>query len=190
MRSGGGGLDGDAQSEGLELADKPPLLRVGITPAVEPVAAELVVGDPVAQDVPRHDEDGVADRDCGLAASRHAPRAWQRMLSGRRLDLGDVVVLDGASDPRAALAEASSTLDVEAVLDLSGEPVLGYEERMELIAVALFHGLAYIGPDGEYRSSTLRLSGNALLWEQGAVTLRLESELQLDQALRIAGSIR
>ena len=32
------------------------------------------------------------------------------------------------------------------------------------------HEMAYIGPDGEYRSSTLRLSGNALLWEQGAVT--------------------
>ena len=45
----------------------------------------------------------------------------------------------------AALADALDALEVEAVLDLSDEPVLGYRERMELAAVTLARGLPYLG---------------------------------------------
>jgi cyclic 2,3-diphosphoglycerate synthetase len=71
----------------------------------------------------------------------------EKLGPDRRLDLGETSVLEGAADPRAALAEAISALGVEAVLDLSDEPVLGYEVRMELIAVTLSRGVPYIGPD-------------------------------------------
>jgi cyclic 2,3-diphosphoglycerate synthetase len=71
----------------------------------------------------------------------------EKLGPDRRLDLRDTPVMEGAADPPRALAEAISTLKVEAVLDLSDEPVLGYEERMELIAVALVNGVPYIGPD-------------------------------------------
>jgi hypothetical protein len=51
------------------------------------------------------------------------------------------------------------------------------------------HDVAYLGPDGEVRPNTLRVSGNSLLWERGAVTLRMESMLTKDRAVAIASSV-
>jgi hypothetical protein len=51
------------------------------------------------------------------------------------------------------------------------------------------HDVAYLGPDGEVRPNTLRVSGNSLLWERGAVTLRMESMLSKDRAVAIASSV-
>jgi hypothetical protein len=51
------------------------------------------------------------------------------------------------------------------------------------------HDIAYLGPDGEIRPNTLRLSGNALLWERGQVTLRMESMLTRARAVAIAASV-
>jgi cyclic 2,3-diphosphoglycerate synthase len=61
-------------------------------------------------------------------------------------DLG-VPVIVVADEARHALLAAIADLSPEAVLDLSDEPVLGYRERMEMIAVALAAGVAYVGPD-------------------------------------------
>ena len=61
-------------------------------------------------------------------------------------DLG-VPVIVVAEEPRHALLAAIADLSPEVVLDLSDEPVLGYRERMEMIAVALAAGVAYVGPD-------------------------------------------
>jgi cyclic 2,3-diphosphoglycerate synthase len=51
------------------------------------------------------------------------------------------------SDRMASLGEALDRWRPEAVLDLSDEPVLGYRERMELVAVALARGIPYLGAD-------------------------------------------
>jgi hypothetical protein len=51
------------------------------------------------------------------------------------------------------------------------------------------HDVAYLGPDGEIRPNTLRVSGNSLLWERGEVTLRMESMLSKDRAVAIAASV-
>jgi hypothetical protein len=51
------------------------------------------------------------------------------------------------------------------------------------------HDVAYLGPDGEIRPNTLRVSGNSLLWERGEVTLRMESMLSRDRAVAIAASV-
>jgi cyclic 2,3-diphosphoglycerate synthase len=61
-------------------------------------------------------------------------------------DLGVPVRLV-AGDRMLALRSAIADLVPEVVLDLSDEPVLGYRERMELIAVALAAGLPYLGAD-------------------------------------------
>jgi cyclic 2,3-diphosphoglycerate synthase len=61
-------------------------------------------------------------------------------------DLG-VPVIVVADEARHALLAAIADLSPEVVLDLSDEPVLGYRERMEMIAVALAAGVAYVGPD-------------------------------------------
>jgi hypothetical protein len=51
------------------------------------------------------------------------------------------------------------------------------------------HEVAYLGPNGSLITDSLRLSANALLWQRGAVTLRVETALPLDRALAIARSM-
>ena len=71
----------------------------------------------------------------------------EKLAADRRLDLGPIPVLDGAAGPMGVLASAIGELRPDAILDLSDEPVLGYERRMELIAVALSNGVPYLGAD-------------------------------------------
>lgn len=52
------------------------------------------------------------------------------------------------------------------------------------------HGFLYNDPNGDTREETFRLAGNTLLWEQGGLTLRIESALTRDQALAIARTVR
>lgn len=71
----------------------------------------------------------------------------EKLSPGTQLpDLG-TTVRPVVGDVSAALALAIDELRPEGVLDLSDEPVLGYRERMELAAVALARGVAYLGPD-------------------------------------------
>ena len=71
----------------------------------------------------------------------------EKLGADRSLHLGSVPVVRGEADPRRALAAAITEHTPEGVLDLSDEPVLGYERRMELVAVALSKGLTYLGAD-------------------------------------------
>ena len=52
------------------------------------------------------------------------------------------------------------------------------------------HQFFYRDSAGNPSPETLRLAGNTLLWEQGAVTFRLEAQVSRDDALRIATSFR
>lgn len=52
------------------------------------------------------------------------------------------------------------------------------------------HFFGYAMPDGNVVSESLRLAGNTLLWQRGAVTYRLEGPLARDTALRIAASLQ
>jgi cyclic 2,3-diphosphoglycerate synthetase len=58
---------------------------------------------------------------------------------------GREVTMPG-EDVRAALRSLARAVTAEAVVDLSGEPVLDPDTRMELAAVALHDGLAYHAP--------------------------------------------
>jgi cyclic 2,3-diphosphoglycerate synthase len=55
------------------------------------------------------------------------------------------VVFD--SDPIRGLVTAMERFRPEVVVDLSDEPVLGYEERFRLISESLAHDVGYVGPD-------------------------------------------
>jgi hypothetical protein len=48
------------------------------------------------------------------------------------------------------------------------------------------HFVSFVDENGVSRQDTVRLAGNVLMWEQGGLTLRLESALSLDRALEIA----
>ena len=52
------------------------------------------------------------------------------------------------------------------------------------------HAFVYRDAQGEIREAALRLAGNTLLWERGALTLRLEGARTKEEALRIARSVR
>lgn len=52
------------------------------------------------------------------------------------------------------------------------------------------HALYYVDLHGRLLRDTGRLAGNALLWQHGIVTVRLEGRLSLNRALRIAQSMR
>ncbi len=52
------------------------------------------------------------------------------------------------------------------------------------------HLFFYRDSSGNVRDETLRLAANTLIWEEAGVTVRIESSLRQDQALRIAESLR
>ncbi|MGH3738743.1 MAG: hypothetical protein ACRDT6_24565, partial [Micromonosporaceae bacterium] len=50
------------------------------------------------------------------------------------------------------------------------------------------HHVVVLEPDGRERRTEARLAGRTLIWQVGAVTLRLEGDLTRDRAVEIAGS--
>jgi hypothetical protein len=52
------------------------------------------------------------------------------------------------------------------------------------------HFFGYVAGQGETRSAELYLAGNVLIWQRGALTLRLEGKLSRTEAVRIARSFR
>jgi cyclic 2,3-diphosphoglycerate synthase len=58
-------------------------------------------------------------------------------------------------DPVSAVERALARYDVEVVVDLSDEPVVGYRERMRIASLALYAGARYLGSDFEIRPPEL-----------------------------------
>jgi hypothetical protein len=52
------------------------------------------------------------------------------------------------------------------------------------------HEFSYFDRTGDYRQEIVRLAGNTLLWERGALTLRLEADINRKEAVEIARSVR
>lgn len=52
------------------------------------------------------------------------------------------------------------------------------------------HAFFFRDARGQVQTETTRLAGNVLLWEQGSLTLRLESSLPKDTSLSIAASVQ
>jgi cyclic 2,3-diphosphoglycerate synthetase len=61
-----------------------------------------------------------------------------------------------AKDPVSAVAEALREHEVDAVVDLSDEPVVGYRERMRIASLTLRAGACYVGSDFELRPPGFR----------------------------------
>src|SRR5919107_3830220 len=69
-------------------------------------------------------------------------------------DYGVPLVKGG--DPVSAVERALSEYDVDVVVDLSDEPVIGYRERMRIASLALYAGARYLGSDFELAPPDLR----------------------------------
>ena len=52
------------------------------------------------------------------------------------------------------------------------------------------HQFFYRAPNGDILPETVRLAGNVLLWEQDGLLMRIEAQVDRDEALRIARSMR
>jgi hypothetical protein len=52
------------------------------------------------------------------------------------------------------------------------------------------HQVSLVNEDGQLVPETIRLAGNVLLWERGELTLRIESGLTKEGAVRVAASVR
>jgi hypothetical protein len=52
------------------------------------------------------------------------------------------------------------------------------------------HFFGYIGGEGDARAAELYLAGKVLIWQRGALTMRLEGKLSRVEAVRIARSFR
>ncbi|HJQ29196.1 MAG TPA: 2,3-diphosphoglycerate synthetase [Rubrobacter sp.] len=69
-------------------------------------------------------------------------------------DYGVPLVTD--KDPVSAVKKALDEYEVDVVVDLSDEPVVGYRERMRIASFALYAGARYLGSDFELRPPDLR----------------------------------
>ena len=66
------------------------------------------------------------------------------------------VPLVKGADPVSAVERALSGYEVDAVVDLSDEPVIGYRERMKIASLALYARARYLGSDFELVPPDLR----------------------------------
>jgi cyclic 2,3-diphosphoglycerate synthetase len=69
-------------------------------------------------------------------------------------DYGVPLVED--KDPVSAVVKALADYEVDVVVDLSDEPVIGYRERMKIASFALYAGARYLGSDFELKPPDLR----------------------------------
>jgi cyclic 2,3-diphosphoglycerate synthase len=69
-------------------------------------------------------------------------------------DYGVPLVED--KDPVSAVKKALAEYEVDVVVDLSDEPVIGYRERMKIASLALYAGARYLGSDFELKPPDLR----------------------------------
>ena len=69
-------------------------------------------------------------------------------------DYGVPLVAD--TDPVSAVEKALAEYEVDVVVDLSDEPVIGYRERMKIASLALYAGARYLGSDFELKPPDLR----------------------------------
>jgi hypothetical protein len=51
------------------------------------------------------------------------------------------------------------------------------------------HEILYVAPGGQIEQDTVRMSGDALIWQEGGVILRVEGAPNLAEALRVANSM-
>jgi cyclic 2,3-diphosphoglycerate synthetase len=103
---------------------------------------------PVVLDAMRSVEESIGAE--GVAAAFLG--GTEKIKSGT--DYGVPLVRNG--DPVSTVQLALSEYEVEVVVDLSDEPVIGYKERMKIGSLALHAGARYLGSDFELRPPELR----------------------------------
>jgi hypothetical protein len=156
--------------------------RVERLPEVELIGRAQLLGERVTLDTGRRragfepfelgEPDDVYVRSDGLVTLVYGPIERPRLLlsqiQGGRVWDGFVKKV-GASGTSVQEVE----VDGERGLFVSGDP----------------HFVMYVDPTGAIRDDRAYLAGTTLLWNRGDILLRLEADVQLDEALALARSV-
>ncbi|SMD27243.1 hypothetical protein [Kibdelosporangium aridum] len=100
---------------------------------------------------------------------RVSDRVLSLLYNGKRLD-------EFEGDFRPAMAKFANEQDIEH-LTVDGREVLWIPRPHEVL---------FINRHGRYQNESARMSGKTLIWQDGAVTLRLEGDFSKEEALRLA----
>lgn len=108
--------------------------------------------------------------------------------------------------PRPTLREAAQTGVGALVIEFRGQvqpdlfgKMLGPDATLENVTVnnqpgywigGAPHGFFFIDPQGATREDTFRLAGNTLIWDQGGLTIRIESGLGKAEVVQLAASMQ
>jgi hypothetical protein len=102
------------------------------------------------------------------------------------------LVYGSPAEPRALFTEFRGTVDeviykkVAAGTDIAA---LQIEGQPGFFLSGEPHVFSYFDRTGQFREEIVRLAGNTLLWEQGPLTLRLEADINRNEAVQIARSV-
>jgi len=129
---------------------------------------------------PRLPDHSILTCDAGTSATWYARDL--KVLPGMMGSLSGGLASMGSAVPYAIAAKFVQGTQHVRQLTIGGKPALWIEGAP--------HEFLFVGPKGEVASAPLRLDKNTLLWQQGRVLLRLEGDLTLAQALRVARSLR
>jgi hypothetical protein len=102
-------------------------------------------------------------------------------------------VYGSSEEPRALLTQFRATFEDTFLKKLEANTNVqhvGVNDEPGVYLSGPPHVFGYVDSRGQYREETMRLVGNVLLWEQRPLTLRLEADLPLMEALEIARSTR
>ncbi|HEX2505812.1 MAG TPA: hypothetical protein VHK22_06345 [Gaiellaceae bacterium] len=163
----------------VERVDEPPAVRELDLGLAEPVSLEegrrLLAFEPLVPDFP-----GLGGPDA-VYVDRYASGGQVVFLYGTE-DAARLLVSEFRGDTNPVLIgkQAGPGTVVEQVM-VAGEP--GFWVAGEP------HELLYLGPDGEPRPDTVRLAANALLWQRGPLTLRIEGDITKEHALELAATL-
>jgi hypothetical protein len=103
------------------------------------------------------------------------------------------LVYGGPEKPRALFTEFRATVrevifkKIAPATDIASVKVDG---RQGYFLSGEPHEFVYFDRNGQFRQEIVRLAGNTLLWERGPLTLRLEADMNREEALEIARSVR
>jgi CheY-like chemotaxis protein len=111
--------------------------------------------------------------------------AYRQALS--QADVQTVEIIAGPflselpGDYRPYMQKTISETTVVTETEVNGRPALWLEGA---------HYVEFADATGQFGSEPVRLAGGVLLWERGGVTYRLEGDLTLEQALKVAEGVR
>lgn len=91
-----------------------------------------------------------------------------------------MILMELPGDYRPYMQKTISETTVVTETEVNGRPALWLEGA---------HYVEFADATGQFGSEPVRLAGGVLLWERGGVTYRLEGDLTLEQALKVAEAV-